>query len=380
MYRPGLWYNYTIMPVKKSHSLSVGVVGLPNVGKSTIFNSLTKLTVPAENFPFCTIDKNVGVVEIPDDRLKRLSEYFNAEKVVPAAMTFVDIAGLVKGASKGEGLGNQFLSHIRETDVVMYVLRAFDSSNIVHVYDRINPIEDFEIVQSELILKDIESVEKRLHSVEKLKRVGDEKGIKEYEVLEKVMKGLNDDIAVIDMNLNDEEQELIYDLFLLTNKKRLFILNYKEGIGREKVEGWKKELEERTGDIVVIVDVKFVGEMVNMTDEEVSEYISMLDVKPGLVDDIIQAAYNTLNLITFYTGSQKECNAWCIQNGATAKEAAGVIHTDLEEGFVTADIVNVDSMIDSGGWAEAKEKGLVKNVGKEYIVKDGDYMIVLSNK
>ena len=194
------------------------------------------------------------------------------------------------------------------------------------------------------------------------------------------MKGLNDDIAVIDMNLNDEEQELIYDLFLLTNKKRLFILNYKEGIGREKVEGWKKELEERTGDIVVIVDVKFVGEMVNMTDEEVSEYVSMLDVKPGLVGDIIQAAYNTLNLITFYTGSQKECNAWCIQNGATAKEAAGVIHTDLEEGFVTADIVNVDSMIDSGGWLEAKEKGLVKNVGKEYVIKDGDYMIVLFNK
>jgi len=368
------------MSVKKSHSLSVGVVGLPNVGKSTIFNSLTKLTVPAENFPFCTIDKNVGVVEIPDSRLRRLSEYFKAEKVVPAAMTFVDIAGLVKGASKGEGLGNQFLSHIRETDVIMYVLRAFESENIVHVYDRINPIEDFEIVQSELILKDIESVEKRLSSVEKLKRAGNEKGVKEYEVLEKVMSGLNDGVAVIDMKLNDEEQELIYDLFLLTNKKRLFILNYKEGIERERVESWKIELEDRTGDIVIIVDVKFVGEMVDMSEEEIDEYISMLDVKPGLVNDIINAAYNTLDLITFYTGSQKECNAWCIQSGATAKESAGVIHTDLEQGFVTADVVNVDSMIDSGGWNEAKEKGLVKNVGKEYIVKDGDYMIVLVNK
>lgn len=368
------------MSVKRSHSLSLGVVGLPNVGKSTIFNAITKLTVPAENFPFCTIDKNVGVVEIPDGRLRRMAEYFKAEKVVPSAMTFVDIAGLVKGASKGEGLGNQFLSHIREVDVIMYVLRAFDSENIVHVYERINPIEDYEIVQSELILKDIDSVEKRLHAVEKLKRAGDEKGIKEYEVLGKVMKSLNEGIPVIDMKLNDEEQESIYDLFLLTNKKRMFILNYKEGIAREKVEAWKKELEEKTGDIVVIVDVKFIGEMANMSDEEIGEYVSMLDTKPGLVNDVIDAAYRTLNLLTFYTGSQKECNAWCIQKGASAKEAAGVIHTDLEHGFITADVVSVEQMIDAGGWAEAKEKGIVKNVGKEHVIEDGDYMVVLVNK
>ena len=360
------------MSVTKSHSLSIGIVGLPNVGKSTIFNSLTKLSVPAENFPFCTIDKNVGVVQIPDSRLLKLSSFFQAEKVVPSSMTFVDIAGLVKGASEGEGLGNQFLSHIRETDVIMYVLRAFESLNIVHVYNRINPIEDFEIVQSELIFKDIESIEKRMHTVEKIKRSGEEKGAVEYELLSRILKNLNEGIPVIDMKLNDEENALIYDLFLLTNKRRLFVLNYKEGIEREKVENWKKELEEMTKDIVVIVDVKFVGEMANMTEEEIREYSEMLDSKPGLVGDIIQAAYQTLDLITFYTGSKKECNAWCIQRGASAKEAAGVIHTDLEQGFITADVVNIEEMIESGGWAEAKEKGLVKNVGKEYIVKDGD--------
>lgn len=368
------------MSVKRSHSLSIGIVGLPNVGKSTIFNSLTKLAVPAENFPFCTIDKNVGVVEIPDPRLYMMSDYFRAEKIVPAAMTFVDIAGLVKGASKGEGLGNQFLSHIRETDVIMYVLRAFESESVTHVYDRIDPIEDFEIVQSELILKDMESVDRRFHAVEKLSRSGNEEGKKEYSVLEKVKKFLNEGIPVVDMHLSEEERFTIHDLFLLTDKRRLFILNYKEGLDREKVEEWKKELEDKTGDMVLIIDVKFIGEMTGMSESEANEYIMMLDQRPNLAGDIIKAAYDTLNLITFYTGSQKECNAWCIQRGATAKEAAGVIHTDLEQGFITADIINVEEMIAVGGWNESKERGLIKNVGKEHIIEDGDYMVVLSSK
>jgi len=363
------------MSVKRSHSLSLGIVGLPNSGKSTIFNALTKLAVPAENFPFCTIDKNVGVVEIPDERLKKMSDFFKAQKIVPSAMTFVDIAGLVKGASKGEGLGNQFLSHIRETDVIMYMLRAFESKEIVHVYERVNPVEDFEIVQAELILKDIETVEKRMSAVEKMARVGDKIAGDEKVLLEKILDGLNRGIPVVEMKFSDEEKEMVYDLWLLTSKRRMFVLSCKEGLECEKVSQWKKELEEKTGDLVIMVDVKLIGEM-----EDANDYAELLGYVPRSVDDIIKGAYDTLNLLTFYTGSEKECNAWTIEKGATAKEAAGVIHTDLENNFVTADIVNVDALINVGGWVKAKEMGLVKNHGKDYVIQDGDYMVVLANK
>ena len=367
------------MSIKQSHSFSLGIVGLPNVGKSTIFNALTRMSVPAENFPFCTIDKNVGVVQVPDERLERLAKHFKAEKIVPSAMTFVDIAGLVEGASKGEGLGNQFLSHIREVDVIMYVLRGFESEKISHVYDRIDPVADFEVVQSELILKDIESIQKRLSNTEKMSRIGGGDAIKEYEVLKKVLEKLNDDIPVIDMGLNSQELEIIHDLWLLTNKRRLFLLNTKADIDGERVREWKKNLEEKTKDVVLEVDIKLLAEMVDMEDDEISEYLASLDQKPSEIIDILNAAFDTLNLITFYTGSQKECNAWSIVNGSTAKEAAGVIHTDLEKGFITADVVNLEGMLDVGGWVNAKEKGLVKNHGKEYIVKDGDYIVILAN-
>ena len=370
--------------VTRSHSLSLGIVGLPNSGKSTLFNALTKKSVPAENYPFCTIDKNIGVVQIPDDRLEKMSKFFKAEKIVPSAMTFVDIAGLVKGASKGEGLGNQFLSHIREVDVIIYVLRAFESESVTHVYNRVDPIDDFEIVQSELIIKDIEVVEKRFDTVKRNSRSGITESIGlELKTLESVLKGLNEGKPVIDMNFNQEEKEILKDLWLLTNKQRVFILNSKEGLEEKRIGEWKNRLGEISDDIsneyVLEVDVKLLSDLANMKEDELNEYIELLGKKPTTVEDVIKKAYERLNLITFYTGSQKECNAWSIEKGADAKSAASVIHTDLGKNFITADVVNVDALIDIGGWVNAKEKGLIKNHGKEYIVNDGDYIVILAN-
>lgn len=370
--------------VVRSHTLSLGIVGLPNAGKSSLFNALTKKSVPAENYPFTTIDKNVGVVEIPDERLGKLSAFFNAQKVVPSVMTFVDIAGLVKGASKGEGLGNQFLAHIREVDVIIYVLRAFSSGEIVHVYNRVDPVDDFEIVQSELIFKDLEVVEKKLSSVIRNSKSGATPEIQlEISVLERIQKGLNEGIPVIDMKFNKEEEDFVYDLFLLTSKQRLFLLNCKEGIDEEKLTEWEDKLAKVSGDnekkYILRADVKLLSDLAGMNEDELNEYIELLGRKPITVEDVIMCAYDRLNLITFYTGSEKECNAWSIERGADVKSAAGVIHTDLAKNFITADVVNVEEMISEGGWVSAKEKGLVKNHGKEYVVKDGDYIIILAN-
>ncbi len=374
------------MSVTRSHSLSVGIVGLPNAGKSTLFNSITKNAVPAQNFPFTTIDKNIGVMAIPDKRLDALEAFFSAKKKVPSMMTFVDIAGLVKGASQGEGLGNQFLSHIREVDVIMFVLRAFNSESIVHVYDRVNPSDDLEIVLSELILKDIETVEKKIGEAKNnSKNVNDPKWQQAQAFYKSILEWLGSGKPAIDLVLNNEdEQALLRDLWLLTNKKMMYVLNVREGMEDAQVDKWEEDLKSKINndskEYIVRADVKMIGELGNMNEEEKVEYLSMLDSKPNLLEEVVEVAYNRLNLLTFYTGSDKEVNAWTIEKGATIKASAGVIHTDLSNGFITADVVNVDKLIEVGGWVSAKEKGLVKNQGKDYITQNGDYVIILANK
>lgn len=372
------------MSVTRSHSLSIGIVGLPNAGKSTLFNSITKNRVPAANYPFTTIDKNVGVIAIPDKRLDALESFFKAQKKVPSMMTFVDIAGLVKGASKGEGLGNQFLSHIREVDMIMFVLRAFKSESIVHVYDRINPKEDYEIVLSELILKDIETVEKKLSEVKKnSKNLNDKKWVETQTFYTKLLDWLGQGKAAIALDLNDDEKILLADLWLLTDKKMMFVLNTKEGMDSELVKKWENDLRDvvhkDSKDFIITADVKMIGELSEMDEADRKDYLSMLDTTPNLLDEVIQAAYNRLNLLTFYTGSEKEVNAWTIEKGATIKESAGVIHTDLMRGFISGDVVNLDKMLEVGGWVSAKEKGLVKNHGKDYITQNGDYIVIYAN-
>jgi GTP-binding protein YchF len=362
--------------------LSIGIVGLPNAGKSTLFNSLTKNSIPAENFPFTTIDKNVGVVQIPDQRLDRLEQHYSAEKKVPSAMTFVDIAGLVKGASKGEGLGNQFLSHIREVDVVMYVLRAFSSEKIVHVYNRVDPYDDFEIVRAELILKDLETVEKKLNEAKKQVRPGENKELNEkIKLFEQVYSLLSQGKPASEAKVEQDMMEIFNDLWLLTSKPVMFVLNTREGTDDgdmvKRIEEFRSKVSAE--EIVVAADVKLIGELSEMSEEEKKSYLELLPGTPALIGDIIMAGYTRLNLLTFYTGNEKEVNAWTIAKGATIKEAAGVIHTDLAEGFITADVVNVEKMLDAGGWVAAKEKGLVRNQSKEYLIQDGDYINVLAN-
>ena len=373
----------TEMSAVRSHNLSIGIVGLPNSGKSTLFNSLTENAVPAENFPFCTIDKNVGIVEVPDTRLQNLSTFYNAEKTVPSAITFVDIAGLVKGAADGEGLGNQFLSHIREVDVIMFVLRIFESDTISHVYERIDPYDDLQIVTSELVLKDIETADKRLTDLKKRARASTEKLLHDQvDFFERLMSWFEDGKPAVEMDMTEDEKDWVYDLHLLSIKPRMFVLNIRAGVEdkqlEERLNDFRKQVGPGNADFILPLDVKTLGEIQGLSDEEKKEMFEMLDSEPFGSNTVIDMVFRKLELITFYTGSEKECNAWSIRGGATAQQAAGVIHTDLAEGFVTAEVVNVDKLVEAGGMVGAKEAGLVQNQGKEYVVQDGDYIIVNS--
>ncbi|MBI2623525.1 MAG: redox-regulated ATPase YchF [Candidatus Liptonbacteria bacterium] len=326
--------------------LSIGIVGLPNVGKSTLFKLLTKQNILIANYPFATIDPNVGVVPVADERLGTLAKLSNSKKVIPAVVEFYDIAGLVKGANKGEGLGNQFLSHIRECQAIVVVLRVFADSTVVHVEQSVDPVRDMEIINAELALKDLETVEKRFKKLEGEARTGDKHAAKSFEVLKEVKKSLEAGEAIV----NFRNEEIVLELALLSAKRRFYLLN---GEQEEVSEALKAKIKER-GEDYIVANVALADEFPELT----------------------RKAYEVLGLISFFTTGEDETRAWTITRGDKAPQAAGVIHTDFEKNFIRAEVVSYDALVAAGGWNKAKEKGLLRLEGKDYVVQDGDVIVV----
>lgn len=364
--------------------MKLGIVGLPNVGKSTLFNSLTKAGAESANYPFCTIDPNVGVVTVPDARLEELRKMYNSKKVIPAAIEFVDIAGLVKGASKGEGLGNQFLANIREVDAIVHVVRCFKDSNIVHVDGSIDPLRDIETINLELIFSDIEMLERRIAKSGKGAR-NDKSLVKELDLLERIKAHLENDSMAKSFEAEDEEElELIQSCNLLTYKPVIFAANVTEddladdGASNAQVETVREYAAKEASEVFVVC-AQIEQEIAELDDEEKKMFLEDLGIEESGLEKLIRASYSLLGLLSYLTAGEQEVRAWTITKGMKAPQAAGKIHTDFERGFIRAEIVSYDDLMESGTYVAAKEKGLVRLEGKEYIVKDGDIILFRFN-